>query len=213
MAPEVAQMSKNPENFLPSESPLAVVEAILFLAREPISPRKLAAMAGLADATAARTAVNQLNGNLDRACCAFRVEEVAGGVQLLTRKEFATWVRRAGEAPAEQLLSQTMLETLAIIAYRQPLVRAELEAIRGVNCDEALRQLLQRDLIRIAGRQEDLGRPYLYETTRTFLQLFGLLSLDNLPSVQKIRAAEAETANRFADQGLAGDRSVVSDAG
>jgi segregation and condensation protein B len=90
-----------------------------------------------------------------------------------------------------------MLETLAIIAYRQPMVRAEVEAIRGVNCDEVLRQLLQRDLIRISGRDEELGRPYLYETTRTFLQLFGLPSLDNLPKLQKIRASEAEIADKL----------------
>lgn len=120
-------------------------------------------------------------------------------MQLLTREQFAPWIRRLGEVPSEQLLSQGMLETLAIIAYRQPMVRAEIESIRGVNCDEVLRQLLQRDLVRIAGRHEDLGRPYLYETTREFLKLFGLQSLDNLPRVQKIRAAEAEIANRLSD--------------
>lgn len=180
-----------------SDLPLAVVEGALFAAREPISFRRLAALTGLPDATAARSAVTEINRRLDEEGCAFRVEEVAGGVQMLTRKEFATWVRRRPEVPSEHLLSQAMLETLAIIAYRQPIVRAEIEAIRGVNCDEILRQLLQRTLIRIAGRNEELGRPYLYETTRTFLQLFGLTSLDNLPKLQKIRAAEAEIAVRL----------------
>ena len=180
-----------------SDLPLAVVEGALFAAREPISFRRLAALTGLPDATAARSAVTEINRRLDEEGCAFRVEEVAGGVQMLTRKEFATWVRRRPEIPSEHLLSQAMLETLAIIAYRQPIVRAEIEAIRGVNCDEILRQLLQRTLIRIAGRNEELGRPYLYETTRTFLQLFGLTSLDNLPKLQKIRAAEAEIAVRL----------------
>jgi segregation and condensation protein B len=177
--------------------PHTLVEAVLFAAKEPISFRRLAAASGLPDATAARTVVTEINQRLDAEGRAFRVEEVAGGVQMLTRQAFATWVRRRPEVPSEQLLSQAMLETLAIIAYRQPIVRAEIEAIRGVNCDEILRQLLQRTLIRIAGRHEDLGRPYLYETTRTFLQLFGLPSLDNLPKLQKIRAAEAEIALRL----------------
>jgi segregation and condensation protein B len=180
-----------------SGSPFMLVEGALFLAREPLSYRRLAAASGLADATAARSAVSEINRRLDGEGCSFRIEEVAGGVQMLTRKEFATWVRRRPDVPSEHLLSQAMLETLAIIAYRQPIVRAEIEAIRGVNSDEILRQLMQRTLIRIAGRDEDLGRPYLYETTRTFLQLFGLTSLDNLPKLQKIRAAEAEIAVRL----------------
>jgi segregation and condensation protein B len=167
------------------------------MAKEPISYRRLAAAAGLPDATAARSEVSAINQCLEAEGRALVIEEVANGVQMLTRKEFASWVRRRPEVPSEQLLSPAMLEALAIIAYRQPIVRAEIEAIRGVNCDEILRQLLQRDLIRIAGRNEELGRPYLYETTRTFLQLFGLSSLDNLPKLQKIRASEAEIANKL----------------
>ncbi|MFO0014323.1 MAG: SMC-Scp complex subunit ScpB [Planctomycetota bacterium] len=190
-------------------SPVALVEAALFAAKEPVSYRRLAAAVGLPDATAARSAVAEINLRLDAEGRAFRAEEVAGGVQMLTRKEFATWLRRRPEIPSEQLLSQAMLETLAIIAYRQPIVRAELEAIRGVNCDEILRQLLQRQLIRIAGRDEDLGRPYLYETTRTFLQLFGLSSLDNLPKLQKIRAAEAEIANKLRETAPSSDVSFL----
>ncbi|MEI8211095.1 MAG: SMC-Scp complex subunit ScpB [Planctomycetota bacterium] len=175
------------------------VEGILFLSSEPITLRRLAAMAGLQDPTAARSAVSDLNAKYDAAGRAFRVEEVAGGVQMLTRPQFSPWLRRFGQVAGEQLLSPGMLETLAIIAYRQPVVRAEVEAIRGVGSDEVLRQLMQRDLVRIAGRHEELGRPYLYETTRRFLQLFGLQSLDNLPRAQKIRAAEADIANRLSD--------------
>jgi segregation and condensation protein B len=178
-------------------TPESLLEAILFASKEPISYRRLAMAAGLPDATAARSCIATINRLFDENGRAFRIEEVAGGVQMLTRKEFATWVRRRPEVPSEQLLSPAMLETLAIIAYRQPMVRAEVEAIRGVNCDEVLRQLLQRDLIRISGRDEELGRPYLYETTRTFLQLFGLPSLDNLPKLQKIRASEAEIADKL----------------
>lgn len=175
------------------------VEAVLFVTPEPVSIRRLATVAGLPDPTAAWTAIRELNARYDAAGRAFRVEEVAGGVQLLTRPQFAAWLRRFGQVASEELLSPSMLETLAIVAYRQPVVRAEIEAIRGVQSDEVLRQLMQRDLVRIAGRHEELGRPYLYETTRRFLQLFGLQSLDNLPRSQKIRAAEADIANRLSD--------------
>ncbi|MFM7929968.1 MAG: SMC-Scp complex subunit ScpB, partial [Pirellula sp.] len=125
------------------------------------------------------------------------VEEVAGGLQLLTRKQFALWIRRSDEVPSEQLLSPAMLETLSIVAYRQPVIRAEIESIRGVACDEVLRQLIQRDLVRISGREEDLGRPFLYETTKTFLKLFGLKAIDNLPRFQKILQQESEIASRI----------------
>ena len=168
------------------------------IAREPLSARKLAVLAGLADPTQARTLARRLNEQYDLHGHAFRIEEIAGGMQLLTRPQFAPWLRRLSHVPGEELLSQGMLETLAIVAYRQPLLRAEIEAIRGVGCDEVLRQLMQRDLVRICGRQEDLGRPYLYGTTKRFLQLFGLQSLDSLPRAQKIRSEEAEIASRLA---------------
>jgi segregation and condensation protein B len=174
-----------------------MVEAILMIAREPMSARKLAALAELEDATQARSIARQLNEHYDKFGHAFRIEEVAGGMQLLTRPQFGSWLRRLEHVPGEELLSAGMLETLSIVAYRQPVLRAEIEGIRGVSCDEVLRQLMQRDLVRIAGRHEDLGRPYLYGTTRRFLQLFGLQSLDSLPRAHKIRLAEAETATRI----------------
>jgi len=181
-----------------SEVKCRILEAILLIAREPLSARRLAVLAGLADATQARTLARRLNEQYDLHGHAFRIEEIAGGMQLLTRPQFASWLRRLDHVPGEELLSQGMLETLAIVAYRQPLPRAEIEAIRGVGCDEVLRQLMQRDLVRISGRHEDLGRPYLYGTTKRFLQLFGLQSLDSLPRAQKIRTAEAEIASRLA---------------
>jgi segregation and condensation protein B len=184
-----------------------ILEAILLIAKEPLSARKLAAMAGLTDPTEARTLARKLNEQFDKLGHAFRIEEIAGGMQLLTRPQFATWLRRLEHVPGEELLSQGMLESLAIVAYRQPIMRAEIEAIRGVSCDEVLRQLMQRDVVRICGRHEDLGRPYLYGTSKRFLQLFGLQSLDSLPRAQKIRAAEAETASR-----LAGNRMPAQDS-
>jgi segregation and condensation protein B len=171
------------------------VEAVLFLAREPLGSRKLALLAGLADGTKARTLVRTLNRRYDAEGSAFRVEEVGGGFQLLTRAEFVPWLRRLCSAPAEVRLSAPAMETLAVVAYRQPVLRAEIEAIRGVQCGEVLRQLIQRDLVRIVGRSEELGRPLLYGTTRQFLQVFGLRHLEDLPRTEFLpmtkRVAEA----------------------
>jgi segregation and condensation protein B len=170
------------------------LEAVLLLAREPLNSRKLAQFANLADGTEARTLVRKLNEAYDAAGRAFRVEEVASGYQLFTRPGFATWLRKLGHVPAEMRLSAPALETLAVIAYRQPVPRADIEAIRGVNCGEILRQLMERDLARISGRSDELGRPFLYGTTRRFLQVFGLVDLDELPRAEKLRGAIARSS-------------------
>ncbi len=162
------------------------VEAVLFLAREPLSSRKISQHANLADGTQARTLVGRLNRHYDRMGRAFRVEEVAGGFQMLTREKFASWLRRPGHVPSEVRFSAPAMETLAVVVYRQPVLRAEIEAVRGVACGEILRLLMERDLVRISGRSEELGRPYLYSTTRRFLQLFGLRSLEELPEVDAL---------------------------
>ncbi|MBI1899665.1 MAG: SMC-Scp complex subunit ScpB [Planctomycetia bacterium] len=159
---------------------MARLEALLFIAGAPLSSRKLAELANLADGTQARTLVRRLNELYQTDGSACFVDEVAGGFQLFTRPVFARWLRRLS-APGLLRLSQPALETLTIIAYRQPVLRAELESVRGVQCGEMLRQLLERDLVRIVGRSRELGRPFLYGTTRKFLQLFGLRSLDDLP--------------------------------
>lgn len=156
-------------------------EAVLLFTRDPLPLRKLAQLAGLADATEARTLLRQLNELYDRTGSALRVEEIAGGYQLLTRPGLAPWLRRFASAPASVRLSSPAMETLAVVAYRQPVLRANIEAIRGVACGEILRQLMQRDLVRICGRSEELGRPYLYGTTKHFLQTFGLKDVSALP--------------------------------
>jgi segregation and condensation protein B len=168
---------------------LARLEAVLFLSREPLTSRKLSQYANLADGTQARTLVRRLNERYDAAGRAFRVEQVAGGYQLLTRRKLAPWLRRLAHVPAETRLSAPALETLSVIAYRQPVPRADIEAIRGVNCGEIIRQLMERDLVRIEGRSAELGRPYLYSTTKRFLQIFGLNHLEELPRRGELRAS------------------------
>lgn len=175
----------------------ARLEAVLFLTREPLGLRKLAQSANLADATEARTLLGELRKLYDQRGCAFQVEQLAGGYQLLTRPKFAPWLRPL-VPPSEQIrLSPPALETLSVVAYRQPVLRADVEAIRGVACGEILRQLMERDLLRIVGRSEELGRPLWYGTTRRFLQVFGLSSLDDLPlSAQLRRPAESDSTDR-----------------
>jgi segregation and condensation protein B len=191
-----AKSSGAPANSLFRRSArLRRLESVLFLSREPISARRLSQFADLADAGEARTLVRRLNAFYDTAGRAFRVDEAAGGYLLQTRSRFANWIRRCPQTPREMRLSAPTLETLTVIAYRQPVARSEIEAIRGVNCGEILRQLLDRDLVRIAGRSDELGRPYLYETTPRFLQAFGLKRIEDLPALRRSEnVSESEAA-------------------
>ena len=162
---------------------LARLEAALFLADEPLAPKRLAAAGDLADAAEAKRLVQRLRELYEADGTAFQIEERAGGYQLRTRPEYHPWLLR--QRPGGELkLSGTLLETLAVVAYRQPVMRADIEAVRGVQCGETLRQLMEKGLIRIAGRHDSLGRPVLYGTTKKFLQAFGLNALSDLPEVE-----------------------------
>jgi segregation and condensation protein B len=174
---------------------LARLEAVLLLARQPLTTRKLAKSANLADGTEARTLIGQLVGRYDERGSAFQVARVAGGYQLLTRPQFAPWLKTVAPRQDAVELTDPALETLAVVAYRQPVPRADVEAIRGVGCGELLRQLMDRELLRIVGRSEELGRPFLYGTTKRFLTVFGLRNLDELPRATQLRPAnQAEQA-------------------
>ncbi len=166
------------------------LEAVLFLAREPLSLRKLAQLANLTDGTEARTVLKSLQARYDERQCAFQVAQVAGGYQLMSRREFVTWIRPQSAQGHELRLSPPSLETLVVVAYRQPILRAEVEAIRGVACGEILRQLLDRELLRIVGRSEELGRPLRYGTTKRFLEVFGLSNLEELPWADELRRTD-----------------------
>ena len=135
----------------------------------------------------ARRLLRKLQALYERDGTAFQVEELAGGFQLLTRPVFHAWLARLRRTGSELRLSPAARETLAIVAYRQPIMRADIEGIRGVQCGEMLRQLMEKGLIRIAGRHDSLGRPVLYGTTKKFLQVFGLKSLRDLPLVDQLR--------------------------
>lgn len=190
---------------------LSRLEAVLFLAREPLGLRRLAQLANLTDATEVRTLLARLRERYDERGCAFQVAQVAGGYQWLSRPAFAAWLSTQAQSEQAPGLSPPALETLAVVAYRQPVLRAEVEAIRGVSCGEILRQLLERDLLRIVGRSDELGRPLWYGTTKRFLQMFGLSSLDELPWAAHLRRPANQLSDDFpshsADHGtrLTGD--------
>jgi len=171
---------------LARDAPLALVEAALLTADEPLTLRRLAAAAGLTDSSEVRRLVQRLQTLYEQDGTAFQVEELAGGFQLLTRLEYHPWLARWRRAGNEMRLSTAARETLAIVAYRQPITRADVEAIRGVQSGDMLHQLMEKGLLRIAGRDDSLGRPVLYGTTRKFLQLFGLRSLRDLPQAQEL---------------------------
>lgn len=166
---------------------LARLEAVLLVADEPLATRKLAEVAGLADASEARAQVERLRGLYDADGSAFQVEEIAGGYQLLTRPAFHPWLARLKRTGHELKLSPAVLETLAVVAYRQPITRADIEKVRGVACGEVVRQLMEKGLVRVAGRHDSLGRPQLYGTTKKFLQAFALNALTDLPEVDSLR--------------------------
>ncbi len=176
---------------------VALLEAALIAADEPLPLRRLAAVAELADAAEARRLIKRLRELYDRDGTAFQVSEVAGGYQLQTRPEYHSWLLRLRRGNVELRLSAAARETLTIVAYRQPITRADIEGIRGVQVADVLRQLMEKGLVRIAGRDESLGRPQLFGTTKKFLQMFGLNTLKDLPLAEELaepKKAAAENA-------------------
>lgn len=165
---------------------MARLEAVLFVADEAMPIRKLVQLATLADVDEAQDLIDRLNLAYDTTGSTFRIERVATGFRLLTRREFVFWLDKLHQRQAALKLTPPMLETLAIVAYRQPLTRADVELVRGVQSAEMLKQLMERELVRIAGEDDSLGRPYLYETTRKFMELFGLRSLGDLPMADRL---------------------------
>ncbi len=173
---------------------LARLEAALLVASGALSTKKLTQFAMLADTTEALTLIHQLNVAYDQSRSAFRIERVATGYQLLTRPKFAPWLDRLHQRQTQLKLSTPAMETLAIVAYRQPITRADVEAVRGVASTEMLKQLMERNLVRITGEDDSLGRPYLYGTTRHFLEHFGLRSTADLPMADQLGRTAASPA-------------------
>jgi segregation and condensation protein B len=186
-----------------------ILEALVLSAPEPMPAGRLASVVPGATPSLVQELVSELNGEYEAQERGFEIHHVAGGYQLRTRPDLAEHVRALQPRRAVRL-SRASLETLAVIAYRQPVTRAEIEHVRGVDAGAVARTLLERNLVRIAGHREIPGRPMLYATTKRFLEVFGLASLEDLPTLREIEELLPSTAARGEGEG---DASAEEDAG
>jgi len=168
----------------------SVIEAVLFASDESLTVARLADIVETG-AKQVREHVENLNKKYTANNNAFRIEQIAGGYQMLTLSPYNHWLQKLLRARSDSKLSAASLETLAIVAYKQPVIRADIEAIRGVAVGEVIRGLMYKGLVKIVGRAEVLGRPMLYGTTRKFLEVFGLNSLKDLPKVEELKKPPA----------------------
>lgn len=168
----------------------SVLEALLFLSGEVLTVSTIKEILEIDDSETARL-LGELISEYQNRNSGLLIVEVAHGYQMVTNPEYAEWVRKFKSTHASSKLSMPALETLAIIAYKQPIIRAEIEQIRGVNSDSAIKTLYEKRLIKIMGRKEAPGRPFLYGTTREFLQYFGLKDLSELPTLKDLVREEA----------------------
>ncbi|NVL90780.1 MAG: SMC-Scp complex subunit ScpB [Desulfobacterales bacterium] len=164
----------------------AIVEGLLFASDTPLTTDKIKSVLEIADRKDIREALASLAEEYESNKRGFFLAEVAGGFQLRTRPEYRQWIRRLKETKPARL-SRAALETLAIIAYKQPVLRSDLEHLRGVDCGGTLRTLLERKLIRLLGRKDLPGRPIIYGTTKEFLEFFDLKDLKDLPTLKDLK--------------------------
>ena len=164
-----------------------IVESLLFVAEEPLTVERIRNIIAVVTPDEVRSAISDLFDEYETRDGGFYLREVAGGYQLRTRPEYTQWIKRLLQ-PKQQRLSKAALETLAIIAYKQPIMRSDVEYLRGVDCGGIMRMLLERKFVRILGRKDIPGRPMIYGTTRHFLEVFDLKDLKDLPTPKEIEA-------------------------
>lgn len=167
-----------------------IIEAILFVHHEPIIVEKLKDVLGDVDSRLIREIIYELKSEYEKDNRGFMLREVAGGFQMVSHPRYASWIKKLSKNTHTERLTLPTLETLAIIAYKQPITRLEIEEIRGVNVENILKNLLEASLIRVVGRKKTLGRPLLYGTTKKFLEYFGLNSLEELPRLEEFVGKE-----------------------
>ena len=180
-----------------------IIESLLFVADQPLTIDRLKAVLGAHDRAAIREALQALEDEYEARGGGFHLKAVAGGYQLRTRSEYKDWIKKLIQ-PKPPRLSKAALETLATIAYKQPVIRSDIEHIRGVDCGGVLRMLLKRKMIRVLGRKEIPGRPLIYGTTRQFLEVFDLQDLKDLPTPKEIEEL-SDMADEVSETGLADD--------
>ncbi len=163
-----------------------IVEALIFASDIPISIKKICQIVDDLDESEAKTIVGDIGNKFDNDSGGFILKKIAGGYEFVTSPRFALWVQKLASDKKRTRLSQAGLEIAAIVAYRQPIIRAEIEKIRGVDCGGSIRTLLEKKLITIVGREKSPGRPLIYATTDEFLRYFGVDSLEDLPKIEEI---------------------------
>ena len=176
-----------------------IIESLLFVAEEPLTIDRFKRILAQADTKEIRTALEQIAAEYEQRKGGFYLHQVAGGYQVRTRPEYTPWIKRLIQ-PKPFRLSKAALETLAIVAYKQPVIRSDIEHIRGVDCGGVLRVLLERGFLRVLGRKEIPGRPLIYATTKRFLEVFDLKTLKDLPTpkeIEELGNAPLETAQRI----------------
>ncbi len=198
---EISQFTRSPKH--------ARLETALFVAAVPLTLRRLQQFASLASIPEVRQLLRDLDAMYEQSGSAFRIEKLATGYRLYTRPEFASWLDRIHHRQSRLKLSPPMMETVTIIAYRQPITRADIEAVRGVQSAEIIKHLMERGLVKITGEDDSLGRPYLYGTTRQFLEQFGIAGLEDLPNAEHLRPSSASTETASA---MEESTEVVDDA-
>lgn len=188
-----------------------ILEALLFVTAEPIPVTRFLALLGAVTKQDVDQALASLAQDYEQEGRGLQLAEVAGGYRIVTKAEFAPWLKRLEKVKSPSKLSRSALESLAIIAYKQPIVRAEVEQIRGVETSGVIRTLLERKLVRIVGRKEEPGRPIMYGTTKFFLEHFGLRDLSQLPPLREFKQlGESEQAMLPIDEVVAVDGEPVT---
>jgi len=188
-----------------------IVEALLFAADHPLTSEQLASLIEETTPAMIEDVVRDLEADYVMQRRAFGIKRIADGFQIVTRSDYAAWIERLRAAAPRPRLSRPALETLAIIAYKQPVARVELESIRGVSVDAVLRTLLERGMVEVSGRGEGLGRPLLYRTTGHFLEYFGLPGLDALPRPEELEVLFADREHQEELEFDSGDRIAGED--
>ncbi|MBU0992809.1 MAG: SMC-Scp complex subunit ScpB [Proteobacteria bacterium] len=179
-----------------TENLKTIIESLVFVSEGPLSVDKIIKTLPEFDHDMIRQAISELKKDYESGKQSFCLQEVAGGLQFRTRSEYKEWISRLKQA-SPQKLSTAALETLAIIAYKQPIIRSEVEYIRGVDSGGVLRILLEKNLVKVLGRKEIPGRPLIYATTKYFLEVFGLKALKDLPTPKEIESFEQSAAEKY----------------
>lgn len=174
-----------------------IIEALLFATQRPLSVKEIKEIIEIEDAKVIHGIIDEIKRDCLESNRSFKLIEIAGGFQFTTDPVYAKWLRKLYKISRSDYLTRPSLETLSIIAYKQPVTKAEIEFIRGVNIDGVVKNLLQKGLLRISGKKKVIGSPYLYSTTRFFLQYFGLNSLDDLPQLPEFQEADIELGDEM----------------